>query len=290
MRLVQIVAVLLLNVSTYAEETMIVAHRGASLDAPENTMPAFELAWKQGADAIEGDFHLTKDGHIACIHDDNTKRVSSTNIVVRNATLAELRKLDVGGHRGAAFKGIGIPTIEEVFSTIPDQKTIYIEIKCGAEIISPLLEEIKKSGLKKEQIVVICFNAKVLQELKAKAPQYKVSWLCHFKKNKAGEMTPSLEKVLETLALIHSDGLSSNITIPQPFIEAIEQKGYEWHVWTVDDLKTAKRLKTLGAKSIISNKPGYIRNNLVEQSPAGDVLKAAHDPSRSRGVAPRERP
>jgi glycerophosphoryl diester phosphodiesterase len=56
-----------------AGEMMIVAHRGASRDAPQNTIPAFKLAWQQGADAIEADFHLTKDGHIVCIHDGNTK-------------------------------------------------------------------------------------------------------------------------------------------------------------------------------------------------------------------------
>ena len=77
---------------------MIVAHRGASRDAPENTIPAFKLAWEQGADAIEGDFHLTKDGNIVCIHDGNTENVSNTNLVVRESTLAELRKLDVGAH------------------------------------------------------------------------------------------------------------------------------------------------------------------------------------------------
>jgi len=269
MRTIFVATVLLFNVATYAGEPLIVAHRGASRDAPENTIPAFKLAWKQGADAIEGDFHLTKDGHIVCIHDDNTKRVSDTNRVVRNSTLAELRGLDVGSHQGEFFKGIKIPTIDEVFSMIPDQKTIYIEIKCGTEIIQPLLAEIKKSGLKKEQIVVICFNQKVLQELKANAPQYKTYWLCNFKKGKDGEMTPSLEIVLKTLELIQADGLSSNTTIPESFIEAVGKQGYEWHVWTVDDLKTSRRVKKLGAKSITTNIPRVLREHLVEQVAGG---------------------
>lgn len=244
---------------------MIVAHRGASGDAPENTMPAFNLAWEQGADAIEVDVHLTRDGRIVCIHDDNSKKVSNAKIVVRSATLAELRRLDVGSHRGAAFKGTAIPTIEEVFSTIPDKKTIFIEIKCGAEIISPLLEAIGKSGLKSEQIVLISFREKVLQELKQRAPEYKVSWLCSFKLDKTNEATPSLETVLEKLAFIQADGLSSNTKISEPLIAAVEQHGYQWHVWTIDDLETARRMKALGAKSITSNKPGFIKANLVKQ-------------------------
>ena len=77
-------------------EVKIVAHRGASLDAPENTLAAFRLAWSQGADAIEGDFRLTKDGRIACLHDDTTQRTAGLDLTVADSTLAELRELDVG--------------------------------------------------------------------------------------------------------------------------------------------------------------------------------------------------
>jgi glycerophosphoryl diester phosphodiesterase len=88
-------ALALLTTSAFAEP-FIVAHRGASADAPENTLPAFELAWKQGADAIEGDFHLTRDGKIVCIHDYDTQRVSGSKRVVKDSTLDELRALDAG--------------------------------------------------------------------------------------------------------------------------------------------------------------------------------------------------
>jgi len=69
---------------------LIVAHRGSSFDAPENTLPAFRLAWEQGADAIEGDFLLTKDNKIVCIHDKTTKRFSDQNLVVAESTLEQL--------------------------------------------------------------------------------------------------------------------------------------------------------------------------------------------------------
>ena len=106
------------------EPVTIVAHRGSSRIAPENTLPAFELAWEEGADAIEGDFHLTRDGHIVCIHDDDTKRVAGKSVLIRDSTLDELRKLDVGLYRGEKYKEAFIPTIEEVFSTIPAGKKI----------------------------------------------------------------------------------------------------------------------------------------------------------------------
>ena len=246
-------------IAGHAEEPLIVAHRGASRDAPGNTIPAFQLAWEQGADAIEGDFHLSKDGEIVCFHDADTERVAGTQLVVRQSTLAELKQLDVGATHGVAFNGTRIPTIAEVFATIPEGKKIFIEVKCGAEIIPTLLNEIDQSGLTQEQIVVISFNKQVIQQLKIKAPQYKASWLCSFKKQKTGEITPSLATVLKTLKQIQADGLSSNTAVPASVIEAVSQQGYEWHVWTINDLKTARRMQALGVLSITTDVPGTMR-------------------------------
>ena len=94
-----LVALLMLSSASLAAP-FLVAHRGASKDAPENTLPAFELAWKQGADAIEGDFYLTKDGKIVCFHDGDTKKITGKKLVVKDSTLAELQALDVGEWRG----------------------------------------------------------------------------------------------------------------------------------------------------------------------------------------------
>ena len=251
--------VLLGSISSHANEPLIVAHRGASRDMPGNTIPAFQLAWKQGADAIEGDFHLSKDGEIVCFHDADTERVAGTQLVVRQSTLAELKQLDVGASHGAAFKGTRIPTIAEVFATIPQGKKIFIEVKCGAEIIPTLLNEIDQSGLTQEQIVVISFNKQVIQQLKIKAPQYKASWLCSFNKQETGEITPALATVLKTLKQIQADGLSSNTAVPASVIEAVSQQGYEWHVWTINDLKTARRMQALGVLSITTDVPGTMR-------------------------------
>ena len=246
-------------IAGHAEEPLIVAHRGASRDAPENTIPAFQLAWEQGADAIEGDFHLSKDGEIVCFHDADTKRVAGTQLVVRQSTLAELKQLDVGATHGVAFNGTRIPTIAEVFATIPQGKKIFIEVKCGAEIIPTLLNEIDQSGLTQEQIVVISFNKQVIQQLKIKAPQYKASWLCSFNKQETGEITPALATVLKTLKQIQADGLSSNTAVPASVIEAVSQQGYEWHVWTINDLNTARRMQALGVLSITTDVPGTMR-------------------------------
>jgi glycerophosphoryl diester phosphodiesterase len=243
---------------------MIVAHRGASKHAPENTIPAFKLAWEQGADAIEGDFYLTKDGAIVCIHDKDTKRVSGVKKVVEDTTLEELRKLDVGSWFGEKWQGTVIPSISEVFATIPDGKKIYIEIKSGSEILPRLFEELTKSGLKKNQVIVISFDKDVIRNLKSKDPGIKAFWLSDFKRdNFSGRTEPSFNSVIDVLRQTGADGFSStHKLIDDSFIKAILIEGFEYHVWTVDDPETARRFKRLGAKSITTNVPGYMKKSL----------------------------
>ena len=89
----------------FANGQLLVAHRGASHEAPENTIASFQLAWEQGADAIEADFYLTADRRIACIHDSSTERVSEAKLPVAKTSLAELKQLDVGSWKGPQFAG-----------------------------------------------------------------------------------------------------------------------------------------------------------------------------------------
>ena len=241
---------------------MIVAHRGSSFEAPENTLPAFELAWKQGADAIEGDFLLTKDNQIVCIHDGSTKRLADRNLAVRQSTLKELRELDVGSWKHEKYKGTRIPTVAEVFATIPERKKIFVEVKCGPEIIPYLVKEIEKSKLKTEQVVLICFKQEVIQAFKQALPKNKAYWLSSFKKDKEGLWKPTLETVLATLKETKADGLDSNKNVPSEIARKIMKMGYEWHAWTVNDVATAKRLKTLGIHSITTDRPDLIKGSL----------------------------
>ncbi len=236
---------------------LVVAHRGASFDAPENTLPAFKLAWKQGADAIEGDFLLTKDKEIVCIHDKTTKRLSDQNLVVAESTLQELRTLDVGSWKNKKYKGTQIPTLQEVLDTIPKGKKIFVEVKCGSEIIPFLIKEIKKANLETDQVRLICFNPKVIKAFKEKMPSYKAYWLSGFKK-KNGTWKPSVDQVITTLQGCKADGLDSQHTIPPEFSKSVNNAGFEWHAWTINDSKTAENLAKRGIDSITTDRPKLI--------------------------------
>ena len=238
----------------------IVAHRGASKDAPENTIPAFREAWKQGADAIEGDFHLTKDGEIVCVHDANIRHYTGKNLDVRNLTLKELKSYDFGKWHDASFTGTLIPTLREVLNTIPSGKKIYIEVKSDARLVPILLKQLRTSELTNKQIVVISFHAEVIAAVETARPELKTYWLTSFKKAEDGRQRPSTQTILSTLRELKCDGVSTHHNgATATRIAEIQKAGFEYHVWTVDQIELAKRLYATGVQSITTNIPGKLR-------------------------------
>ena len=145
-----------------AQNTFI-AHRGASFLAPENTLASAKLAWELGADAVEIDIHLTKDNRIMVIHDSDTKRTCSgkKNLSIKDSPSVLLRDLDAGIWKDEKFKGEKIPYLSEIVETVPDNKFLVVEIKCGNEVI-PLLERFMENCEKKMQIIFICFDWKTI--------------------------------------------------------------------------------------------------------------------------------
>ena len=107
-------------------KSLITGHRGASFVAPENTLSAFRTAWEIGCDAVEGDFRLTRDGIIVCIHDSNTQRTTGIDKEISEVSFSSLQKLDFGVWKDARFAGEACPTIDEVLATVPPHRHIFI--------------------------------------------------------------------------------------------------------------------------------------------------------------------
>lgn len=245
----------------------IVAHRGASFDAPENTVAAMEVAFEQGADGVEGDFYLTSDGHIVCIHDKDTQRTAGVKHVIVETPLAELRKLDVGSWKDEKYRGERIPTFAEIAETIPDGKKFIIELKVGPEIVAPLKEALAKTDLKDEQILIICFNEKTVAECKKVLPNLKCHWLTGYKQDEnTGEWKPTLAEVVATLERSQADGLGTQGEmkhVDAEFIEDLCDEGHcEFHVWTIDKPKVARFYQKLKPWGITTNRPAFIREQL----------------------------
>ena len=244
----------------------IIAHRGASHDAPENTLAAFNLAWKQKADAVELDIWLTKDGKIVCLHDGNTKRIAGRDNKVADQTLAELHVLDAGKWKSRQWVGEKIPTLDEALATIPDGQRLFIEIKCGPEVLTELERVIKESGKKPQQLAIIAFSFTVASLAKARFPAIEVSWLYDWKKDKdTGEKFTPDQLITKTRAA-ELDGLDVRFKGPidAAFVRKVRSAGLKLYVWTVDKPATAKQLAATGVDGITTNRPEWLRQKLAE--------------------------
>lgn len=247
--------------------TLIIGHRGASRDAPENTLASFRLAFEQGADGIEADFRLTRDGRVVCLHDGSCARTAGKDLRVEEATLAELAGLDFGVWKGARWAGERIPTLAGVLRRLPEGKRLFIEIKSGAEIIPPLAADLAASQVPAERIRFLSFDADLVLALKERLPQYRSCWLTDYRRR--GSWHPSVEEVLEQLARCRADGLASRdrAILDASFARALRERGLEIHVWTVDAARAARRLIGIGVDSIMTNRPGWLRRAVAGESP-----------------------
>ncbi len=234
---------------------MIIAHRGVSFDLPENSLPAFNISWNHAADGIEGDFHLTKDGAIVCIHDEDTGRVCKQNLIVRDSTLKELKALDLD-YKGTEYLQIKIPTLAEVLEILPDGKKIFIEVKCGSEIVKPLLGELSRSKLNSNDAVIISFDEEVIKEFKLIAPNYRALLLYSY------EAGCNINNLIDVMRNIKADGLSTDNELSKTLVEQTINAGFEYHSWTIDSIHVAQKLINWGSSSITTNKPGHLIQQL----------------------------
>ncbi len=247
------------------QDVEIIAHRGASYLAPENTMASVMLGWQKNAN-VEIDVHLTKDNRIVVIHDSTTKRTAKVNLKVSETTAKELRQLDVGKYKGQEFIGEPIPFLEEVLRTIPPKRKLYVEIKCGREIL-PFLQPILEDSGKISQIAIIGFNLKTVTEAKQLMPEIPVCWLKGTVKNKqTGEYIPHGPGLVQLAKENGLDGLSVNYRgITREFAEAVRAGGLGLYTWTVDDPEEAIRLVGLEVDGITTNRPEWLRKHLQSE-------------------------
>ena len=246
--------------------TEIIAHRGASFDAPENTLASIELGWAQGADAVEIDVHFSKDGHIVVIHDDNTRKTTGVRKKVAAQTLAELKALDAGSWKSPKFKGETIPTLAEAFATIPRGKRMFVEIKCGAECVGQFAKDFRSSKLKANQVIPIGFSLATMRELKQAVPELEVCWIVEFKRTLSG-WSPKAERLIEQVQEAGLDGLdvSSKGPVDAGFTAKVHRAGQKLYIWTVDAPASARELIDAGVDGITTNKPGWLRAQLEAQ-------------------------
>jgi glycerophosphoryl diester phosphodiesterase len=242
----------------------IIAHRGASFDAPENTVAAMQLAWKQQADASELDVYRSRDGQAVVIHDKNTQRVAGVDKNVEDQSLAELRALDVGKWKGQRFAGERLPTLAEMLAAVAKGKRVFIEIKWNAKIVPEINRLLRESGLPPEQTPIISFDAGVVEAFKKARPDVPAYWIVSLKPAR-GKQPPTAEQLIARAKKIGADGLdlSADEALTAEFARKIKDAGLKLFVWTVNDPRVARRMIEIGVDGITTNRPGWLREQLT---------------------------
>ena len=238
----------------------VIGHRGASTEAPENTLAANNLAFQQKADGVEVDVRLTKDKQLVCMHDKSAFRTAGKRNLIKESTLKQLKSLDVGKWKGKKWSGEAIPSLQEVLSQMPLNKKIFIEVKEGIETIDPLIEDIQKSNLDPKYISIISFHQEVVKRVKQAMESLTVNFLIAFSSPKEFLDEEVLLKLLEFN--LDGVGAESHSRLSRNFVELISEKNKKVHVWTVDDINQAKKYKEMGLSSITTNVPGLIKSAL----------------------------
>lgn len=236
---------------------LLLAHRGASADAPENTLTAFREAVAQGADGVELDAMVCGSGEVVVCHDEKLDRLAGVDEDVRYASYARLRGLDVGSRLG--FAPERIPLLSEVLAALPAHFLVNIELKCDhvedrglAVKVAQLVAERDMAG----RVVVSSFNPLCLVRLARENPALRRGFL----------IDPD-RSFLPQSALLTP--LTANYSVHPHFSQCTEARAARWRqaglkqaVWTVDDPDEARRLARLGVEYCITNRPRALREAL----------------------------
>jgi glycerophosphoryl diester phosphodiesterase len=251
-------------VAVDAPAVEIIGHRGASADAPENTLASMRLAWEHGADAIELDLWLSRDGRLIVFHDADTGRFEKPARRTSSLSLEEARRIDVGTWKGAAFAGEPIPTLDSILAGIPKGRRAVLEIKCGPEIVPELTRVLQSSGRDPRELAIISFRWDSLVASKKSLSRIPHYFLHDYSKDGRTGACPDITPMIRDVKAAGLDGLDLHHGWPitPGFVKAIHDEGLQLVVWTVDDLAVARRLTAAGVDGITTNKPRWMREHL----------------------------
>ena len=243
----------------------IIAHRGAAYTAPENTRAAVSLAWQEETGAVEIDVRLTRDGRIVVIHDSDTLHVAGQKHVVAESTFDTLERLDVGAWKGAEWAGETIPLLDDIFASVPSGKRLWIEVKCGPEILDVLIPILVDELAAAARVVVASYNVDVLSDVKQALPDLPVFLVSRFDPvEENGYWSPTTGELLTTARRAALDGLMLREvgSLDAGMVQEIFDAGLDLSVWTVDSPDRARELVSLGVQGLVTNRPGWLREQL----------------------------
>ncbi|WP_030677116.1 glycerophosphodiester phosphodiesterase [Streptomyces sp. NRRL B-1347] len=273
---------------THARQHLIqvVAHRGASEDAPEHTLAAYKKAVEDGADALECDVRLTADGHLVCVHDRRVNRTSNGRGAVSALELAELAALDFGSWKnreqgpyaedpdweeGPAPEDTSVLTLERLLELVAENHASGRRVQLAIETKHPtrwagqveerLLHLLKRFGLdapspeEHSPVRVMSFSARSLQRVRAASPTLPTVYLMQFvsPRHRDGRLPQGVRIAGPSMRIIRSH---------PGYVAKLKRAGHQVHVWTVNEPQDVELCARLGVDAIITNRPKQVLSQL----------------------------
>ena len=230
----------------YCMPPLVIAHRGASGYEPENTLRAFELAIAQGAQMIEMDLHLTRDGHVVVIHGSDLSETTNLHGLVSNMTLADLRRADAG-------KGERVPTLDETLDLVRGRAELYLEIK-DTRAAEETLRIVRARGLERG-VMLASFDLDLMRRLGVEVKDIRLGLILGSR-----SLSPVVvsRMMLPWIVLRHFNYqvLSVHVKLCHHLlVRQTRSQGKGLFVWTVNDEGTMRRTIALGVDGIVTNYP-----------------------------------
>ena len=243
--------------------TLNLGHQGARTLAPANSLPAFELAMRQGADGIELDVQLSADGHLFVLHDTDLDASTDGRGLAAAFPLAALKELDIGSRVGEEWRGARIPTLHEVFDTLPHHAFVNIELKrytFPSDGLETAIARFIQHRNLKSRVIVSSFNPVIL-------------WRLRYEPFALGLLyAPDLPLWLRyghVRRLLRLDALHPHYSQVRPPLPALPV-----NAWTVNDPAEMRRLLALKVNAIITDRPDLLAEEIDQQTPeSGSALQ-----------------
>ena len=239
-----------------------ISHRGESIDAPENSLPAFKLSLERRTDGMECDVHLTADQVVVVAHDPTTARMGDKNLTIADSKFEDLVEVNISG-ANETYPDEHIHRLEDTFAYLGEGREFYIELKPGCPALVPAVKKIlADNGLTPAQVVIISFDRELIALTKQQMPEFRALWLTSL------PMDMTAEKLIEELKAIHADGVDSGANekvLDAEFVRKLHEAGMFVAVWTVDHPGQAKRMIEMGVDSITSNRAAKLRELVAKK-------------------------
>jgi len=260
------VAMLVFFVTRTNREVVVIAHRGASVDAPENTLAAFRLAIDQGADYVEFDVQESMDGEVVVVHDSDLMKLGGTAKKVWDSTAAELRTVDIGSHLDPRYAGERVPTLAETLAALKGRARAAIELKSyghDQDLEEKVAAIVEAAGMEKD-----CFIMSLDEAMVAKMKRLRPDW-------RVGLL---LAKSLGDYTALQADFLAVEMNMVKArFVRRNHRGGRDVYTWTVNDPASMLWMMSCGVDGLITDRPELARrvvNRRAELSDAQRLLVA----------------